>query len=435
MSYEWKEVQLGACAEIFTGFPFKSNEYSDTPNAIRLLRGDNIGQGDLRWDGVKRWPIEKCIDLTEYKLKEIDIVLAMDRPWISAGLKFAKIKKSDLPALLVQRVARLRPYDNVCANFLYYVIATREFTEYIQNVTTGTAVPHISANQIRAFKFQLPDLGTQQKIGIFLAILDDRIALLRETKATLETIAQAMFKSWFVDFDPVHAKAEGREPEGMDAATAALFPDSFEESELGLIPNGWQVDSLDNVANYLNGLALQKFPPEEDNWLPVIKIAQLRKGDTNGSDRANRNMKTEYIIQDGDVLFSWSGSLEVIIWCGGEGALNQHLFKVTSKNYPKWFYYLWTKHHLESFQRIAESKATTMGHIQRKHLTEAKVVTPPTAFVESISAYFSPLIEKSITNSIQAKNLEKLRDTLLPRLISGQLRLPDADAIIEEAAA
>ncbi len=150
----------------------------------------------------------------------------------------------------------------------------------------------------------------------------------------------------------------------------------------------------------------------------------MRKGDTTGADRASRNLKPEYIIQNGDVLFSWSGSLEVIIWCGGEGALNQHLFKVTSVDYPKWFYYLWTKHHLANFQQIAESKATTMGHIQRKHLTEAKVVVPPADFVAAANPYFEPLIERWIATSIQAQTLATLRDTLLPRLISGQLRLP-----------
>jgi type I restriction enzyme S subunit len=158
--------------------------------------------------------------------------------------------------------------------------------------------------------------------------------------------------------------------------------------------------------------------------LPVIKIAQLRKGDTVGADRAGRNLKPEYIIRDGDVLFSWSGSLEVEVWCGGEGALNQHLFKVTSEKYPKWFYYLWTKFHLEHFRQIAASKATTMGHIQRAHLSQAKVVAPPDAFVLAVNEHFAPLLDRWIATELQAKALATLRDTLLPRLISGALRLP-----------
>jgi len=233
--------------------------------------------------------------------------------------------------------------------------------------------------------------------------IESRVTLLRETNTTLEAIAQSLFKSWFVDFDPVHAKQQGRIPEGMDEATAALFPDSFEESELGLVPKGWRVSPLDKIAEYLNGLALQKFPPMGSDDLPVIKIAQLRKGDTVGADLAGRTMKSEYIIQNGDVLFSWSGSLEVEIWCGGEGALNQHLFKVTSKDFPKWFYYLWTRYHLANFRLIAASKATTMGHIQRKHLTEAGTIVPSTNVLEAANEVLHPLMEQLINNALQAQ--------------------------------
>ena len=157
--------------------------------------------------------------------------------------------------------------------------------------------------------------------------------------ATLEAMARALFQSWFVDFDPVRAKLDGRQPTGLDPATAALFPNEFKDSELGPIPKGWELKSLDQIANYLNGLALQKFPPNDGATLPVIKIAQLRQGSSEGADRCNTSLPPEYIVRDGDVLFSWSGSLEVELWCGADGALNQHLFKVTSNEFSKWFYY------------------------------------------------------------------------------------------------
>ncbi|MCC6247825.1 MAG: restriction endonuclease subunit S, partial [Rubrivivax sp.] len=255
---------------------------------------------------------------------------------------------------------------------------------------------------------------------------------LRQTNATLESIAQALFKSWFIDFDPVRAKAEGREPEGMDAATAALFPAEFEESALGLIPKGWSVQSLDSFATYLNGLALQKFPPEsDDEFLPVIKIAQLRAGHTVGADRASARLKPEYIVRDGDVLFSWSGSLEVEFWCGGDGALNQHLFKVTSATVPKWFCYLATRHFLPGFRDIAAHKATTMGHIQRKHLTEAKLAMPPASVIGQLGRHaIEPLLERRVTASLQARELAALRDALLPRLVSGKLRLPEVQEAV-----
>ena len=265
--------------------------------------------------------------------------------------------------------------------------------------------------------------------------LEDRISLLRETNATLKAIAQALFKSWFIDFDPVRAKQQGGVPIGMDEAIAQLFPSGFEDSTLGAVPIGWQVRALDECASFLNGLALQKFPPSDQSWLPIIKIAQLRRGDTVGADRAGRNIKPEYIVQNGDVLFSWSGSLEVEVWCGGEGALNQHLFKVTSNEFPKWFYVNWTRHHLDHFRQIAASKATTMGHIQRGHLAETKVLVPSAALLNAMDAYCAPLLARIVETELQAQNLAELRDTLLPRLISGQLRLPQAEALLEEATA
>jgi len=252
--------------------------------------------------------------------------------------------------------------------------------------------------------------------------LDDKIELNRRMNATLEATARALFQSWFVNFDPVRAKLDGRQPSGMDPATAALFPDSFEESPLGHIPKGWEVRSLDKTAHYLNGLALQKYPPGDDPTLPVIKIAQLRKGDSIGADRCNTDLPPDYIIQDGDVLFSWSGSLEVELWCGGLGALNQHLFKVTSHEFPKWFFYLWTRYHLDEFRLIAADKATTMGHIQRGHLAAAKVRIPPRRLLDAMTNTMSPLIDQLIANRIQSRTLATLRDTLLPKLLSGGIK-------------
>ena len=142
---------------------------------------------------------------------------------------------------------------------------------------------------------------------------------------------------------------------------------------------GWTVKSLDEIGHFLNGLALQKYPPDGARALPVIKIAQLRAGNIVGADRASAELAADYIVQDGDLLFSWSGSLECVLWAGGAGALNQHLFKVTSREYPKWLCYLAIHHHLDDFRHIAAGKATTMGHIQRRHLSEAKLAIPPVA--------------------------------------------------------
>lgn len=306
--------------------------------------------------------------------------------------------------------------------YCYYLLKSIDFS----SMNAGSGVPTLNRNHLHPMKVMKAAVSLQNEIVDILGSIDDRILLLRETNLTLEAIAQALFKSWFIDFDPVRAKQEGRQLEGIDQATAELFSDSFEQSEFGEIPKGWTLEALDKNINFLNGLALQKFPPTGINDLPVIKIAQLRKGDAIGADLAASSIKPEYVVKDGDVLFSWSGSLEVEIWCGGEGALNQHLFKVTSSIYSKWFIYLWTRKHLNNFREIAASKATTMGHIQRSHLSAAKILVPDKRLLDVIDSIISPLINKVIENNLQVQSLSSLRDTLLPRLISGQIKLPDA---------
>lgn len=383
----------------------------------------------------------KRVELTEKEqskslVQQGDLLFAR-RSLVAEGAgRCSIVSEVNEPTTFESSIIRARPNPALASSdYLYYFFSSPLGRERMATILRQMAVSGITGSDLMELEIECPELEHQKTIAMFLSALDDRITLLRETNATLEAIAQALFKSWFVDFDPVRAKAEGLEPEGIDAATAALFPDSFVESELGLVPRGWMVRSLDSIANYLNGLAMQKFPPTDDGWLPVIKIAQLRKGNTVGADRAGRNIKTEYIIQNGDVLFSWSGSLEVVIWCGGEGALNQHLFKVTSKDFPKWFYYLWTRQHLTDFQQTAASKATTMGHIQRKHLTAAKVVVPPAEMLRSAGVLIEPLLERWLVNAEKAQALTQLRDTLLPRLISGQLRLPEAEEMVEEVCA
>ena len=191
---EWSTVRLGDVAEFLTGFPFQSERYTDDPLAPRLLRGDNVAQGALRWGGAKRWPADEAGDVEQYRLEEGDVILAMDRPWIEAGLKYAAVQESDLPALLVQRVARLRGTEALDTRFLKYVIASRAFTEYVFAVHTGTAVPHISSGQIKSFELELPSLAEQRAIAHILGTLDDKIELNRRMNEALEQVARALFK-------------------------------------------------------------------------------------------------------------------------------------------------------------------------------------------------------------------------------------------------
>ena len=259
MSSDFTFTSIGSACEISTGFPFKSNDYCAKSESIKLLRGDNIAQGTLRWDGVKRWNPEELEPSVEskYLLRSGDVVVAMDRPLIEAGLKFAAIQESDLPCLLVQRVACLRAGESIDQGFLKYVVSDYAFTTHVLAVQTGTAVPHISSKQIAEYEFAAPPIPEQKAIAHILGTLDDKIELNRKTNETLEAMAKALFKSWFVDFDPVRAKAEGR-PTGLPAEVSDLFPDSFEDSELGEIPSGWVIGTIGSIADVIDCLHSKK---------------------------------------------------------------------------------------------------------------------------------------------------------------------------------
>jgi len=310
--------------------------------------------------------------------------------------------------------------------FLMHALSATDMSGYL----TGSTMPKLTQGNMNRIPVLTPPVPEQRAIAHVLGTLDDKIELNRRVNETLEAMARALFKSWFVDFDPVRAKAEGRDP-GLPKALADLFPARLVDSELGEIPKGWEEKSLDELACFLNGLALQKYPPADDRWLPVIKIAQLRAGTTAGADRASADLDPAYIVKDGDILFSWSGSLECVLWGGGEGALNQHLFKVTSSEYPRWFCYLGVHKHLGDFRHIAAGKATTMGHIQRHHLSDARLAVPPRPLLEALDSVISPIVESLWKCKVESRTLAVLRDTLLPKLISGELRVSDTDRTLE----
>src|SRR5690606_3772071 len=282
-----------------------------------------------------------------------------------------------------QRVGLLvfNPSAEADARFVEYLLRSHEYRAWVIGSATGTTVKHTSPSRIEAFRTLVPPPTEQRAIAHILGTLDDKIELNRRRNQTLEAMARALFKDWFVDFGPVRAKMEGREPY-LPADLWQLFPDRLDDEGK---PEGRSDHPLDENADFLNGLALQKFRATDPNdSLPVIKIAELRNGVSAKSDRASREVPAKYIIKDGDFLFSWSGSLLAKFWTEGEGALNQHLFKVTSESYPMWFVSHWVHHHLDEFQAIAASKATTMGHIQRGHLKAAMTLCPPKYVLEKL---------------------------------------------------
>jgi type I restriction enzyme S subunit len=275
--------------------------------------------------------------------------------------------------------------------FVYYLLRTLD----LGNFAGGSAVPTLNRNHIHTLEVTVPLLAKQVEIGRTLQALDNKIANNKTINHHLEQMAQAIFKSWFVDFEPWG----------------------------GVMPEDWSTGNLLDIADYLNGLAMQRFRPiDGEIGLPVLKIKELRQGICNSSSEVcSSSIHSDYIVHDGDVIFSWSGSLLVDFWCGDDCGLNQHLFKVTSRKYDKWFYYAWTCYHLDYFVTIAADKATTMGHIKREALENAEVLIPSKKDYAVLGKLLNPLYEQIINNRLENRKLALLRDSLLPRLMSGEL--------------
>ena len=399
-----------------------------SPNGIPLIKAADVGNARVNASPAFRISQDKHQEHCRTELTGGELLITLVGTPGQCAIAPVEIKGFN-----VVRAVGVFSVEPIADNrYIMYAIQGPRSQSHIRNVCNTTVQATLNLGDLKGLPLTIPPLAEQKAIAHILGTIDEKIELNRKTNETLEAMAKALFKSWFVDFDPVRAKAEGR-PTGLPAEISDLFPDSFEDSELGEIPSGWKVKSLDEIAHFLNGLALQKYPPEDGAaTLPVIKIAQLKKGDSIGADRCSTAVPSDYVVRDGDMLFSWSGSLAVDIWCGGDGALNQHLFKVTSKTYGKWFFYQWVKHHLPVFQEIAQGKATTMGHIQRHHLSEAKVLIPPPSLLAAMDSAFTALLDRTFGLRKQAKDVGSIRDALLPKLISGEIRIPDAEKMLEE---
>lgn len=314
-----------------------------------------------------------------------DVLVSNIRPY------FKKIWYATFDGGCSNDVLVFRAKDGVSSRFLHYVLADDTFFDYSMATSKGTKMPRGDKKAI--MEYEVPELSyeDQCKIAGILEVIDEKIELNTDINKNLLEQAQSIFTQEFLMFDR--------------------------------IPDGWQESSLLGIADYLNGLAMQKYRPKDDEQgLPVLKIKELRQGSCDfNSELCSPSIKPEYIVHDGDVIFSWSGSLLVDLWCGGTCGLNQHLFKVTSSTYDKWFYYAWTNHHLQKFAAIAADMATTMGHIKREELSKAEVLIPSQSDYDRIGGLLAPLYDLVIANRIENRKLASLRDELLPQLMSGQL--------------
>ncbi len=435
MSAEWLVTTLGHICDaqggaIQTG-PFGSqlhtSDYKET--GIPVVMPTNIGDGGIVEDAIARIGHSDVERLSQHKLRLGDIVFSRR----GDVTKNALVRPHEVGWLCGTGCLKVRLNDGAIANakFISHCLRQPDIKDWLIRHAVGATMPNLNTGILSAVPIHLPPLQIQLEIAAMLGALDDRIALLRETNATLEAIAQALFKSWFVDFDPVHAKAQGIAPEGMDEVTAALFPDSFEESELGLVPKGWRTNAVYDLAQFINGAAYKAFEPNsEQRGLPIIKIAELKAGVSMQTGYSDVSMPEKYRIAAGDILFSWSGnpdtSIDTFVWLHGSAWLNQHIFRVVpNTSSERSFVLMMLKYLNPIFAELARNKQTTgLGHVTVADLKRLRVVKPSDSVLQQWNESVDPLIERAFNVAQQAQTLATLRDTLLPRLISGQLRLP-----------
>ena len=304
-------------------------------------------------------------------------------------------------------------------------------------LATGSTFPNVGRDDLLAIPAPMISCEGSIAIGSVLKAINDRIDHNRVLAANLEAIARRLFKSWFVDFDPVRAKAAGEKPSGLADDIAVLFPDRFVESELGEIPEGWAFNPLSSIAEFVNGRNFTKDATGTGRM--IIRIAELSNGGPTGSTVWNDLPRTaeQYLANPGNILFAWSGSLGIHVWDRNTGLVNQHIFKVIPKPpFAAPFVFFATEDLVDDFRAIAAGKAVTMGHIKRNDL-DTHGVTCPSA-PELITAFHkivAPLWDRVRVARREALTLGSIRDLLLPRLISGKLRVEDVVSLVEETIA
>ncbi len=396
-------ARLADHVDLVTGFPFRSDEY--VASGVRLLRGDNVGQGRLRWAAAKLWPSERARASEPFLLRRDDVVLAMDRPWIEAGLKYARVRPEDLPCLLVQRVARIRARDKMNQNFLGYLVGSRQFTDHVLALQTGTAVPHISGSQILDFRFMLPELAEQQGMAELLGALDDKIALnerMIETSLSLGTHEVA--------------RAVQENPQ-------------------------WSTSSLKDLAKWTSGGTPRTSEPAYWNGdIPWITASSLHSffiddsdrritdsGLRNGSRLAPRDavlivvrgmsLKTEFRVGVAQRPVAFGQDCKALVAARGVD--------------PLFLAYSLRLHAPDILQMVDEAGHGT-GRLQTDRLGNLALAMPPDAGTRLLAA-LRQMTERAALAKVESRTLAVLLDALLPKLLSGELRVREAENAVSAA--
>jgi type I restriction enzyme, S subunit len=436
MSAEWQETTLGQICEaqggaIQTG-PFGSQLHTSDYKefGIPVVMPTNIGDGGIVEDGIARIDQTDVDRLSQHKLRMGDIVFSRR----GDVTKNALIRPHEVGWFCDTGCLKVRLGDEsiATAKFISHCLRLPDIKDWLIRHAVGATMPNLNTGILSAVPIYLPPLQVQLEIAALLGALDDRITLLRETNATLEAIAQALFKSWFVDFDPVRAKQEGRAPEGMDEATAALFPDSFEESELGLVPRGWRVQSFRETIQVIGGGTPKTSNPDfwggEIPWFSVVDapaISDVFVVDTEKHiTEAGLNGSSTKLLPSGTTIISARGTVGRLALTGCPMSMNQSCYGLRGVAGDSYFTYFSTKRLVEQLKQRAHG--SVFDTITQESFAGVLVCFPNEGVITVFEDCIESLMLRIRENLMQVQTLATLRDTLLPRLISGQLRLPQA---------
>ncbi|AEJ06678.1 MULTISPECIES: restriction endonuclease subunit S [Pseudomonadaceae] len=439
MKSEWPLVPIGEVAQLFDGPHATPKKTNDGPVFLGI---SSLKRGQLDLSSTEHLSEEDFSKWTRRVVPHVgDVVFSYE-----TRIGEVAIIPEGLKCCLGRRMALLRPdQTRLLPKYLLYYFLSDEFQGLLRTRTIhGSTVDRLPLTDFPSYPVRIPSIEVQRSISEVLEAFDKRIALLRETNSTLETIAQTLFKSWFVDFDPVRAKAEGRQLEGIDATTAALFPDSFEESELGLVPKGWEAGVLSDLASFQNGYAFRS-----QDWVdtghPVVKIGDVKPGLINFSGCSRVAPTTvvgleRFKLSRGDLLVGMTGYVGetgLVPRVEPDAYINQRVGRLVTRAGLSDIGMVYCAVRDPAYKAYAESQShgSAQANVSGAALLAYPVVIPSPEVLSRFNHIVEPLLESILSNHEQAQTLTQLRDTLLPRLISGQLRLPEAMAEITKSTA
>ncbi|MNF75883.1 EcoKI restriction-modification system protein HsdS [compost metagenome] len=437
MSSEWSSLTLKKAGIVLIDCDHRTPAAAD--EGYPYIAIPQLKNGHIALDGARRISQADYIDWTKkLKPQANDVIVVRrcnsgDSAHVPAGLDCA----------IGQNLVVLRASgDRVLPSFLRWLLKGPEWWDQVSKfINVGAVFDSLRCRDIPNFELTIPPLDQQAEIASILGAIDDRITLLRETNATLEATAQVLFKSWFVDFDPVRVNAEGLEPEGMDAATAALFPESFEDSELGLVPSGWVVKPIGDAVDCIGGgTPNTKEPsywePAEHAWTTPKDLSGLQSPVLLNTERKLSKLGlakvSSGLLSAGTLLLSSRAPIGYLAIAQMPIAVNQGYIAIPSGGELSPLYMLfWCRQNMEGIK--ARANGSTFMEISKKAFRPIPALVPSAKVLVAFANVADPLFERLIENERQAQTLTKLRDTLLPRLISGKLRLPEAKALAKAA--